>query len=257
LAAGRQGVSGTWRSLASRWLLPFVDPRRLGSLIRLPLFLIEWRAYRRRSGERVAAADLYPCLMDRTAQTPFDPHYFYQGAWIARKLAEQRPAAHVDIASSVLTVSVLSAFVPTTFIDFRPLPVNLTNLQTRAGDIMRLPFAEGELCSLSCLHVIEHIGLGRYGDPLDPDGLRKAASELKRVVARNGRLYLSTPVGRERVCFNAHRISSPGSLIALFDGFDLASFGLVDDQGAFRPGASPADGENLEYGCGLFEFVKT
>jgi SAM-dependent methyltransferase len=249
-------MSGTWRSLASRWLLPFVDPRRLGSLIRLPRFLIEWRAYRRRSGERVAAADLYPCLIDRTAQTPFDPHYFYQGAWIARKLAENRPANHVDIASSVLTVSVLSAFVPTTFIDFRPLPVDLANLATRAGDITRLPFAAGELSSLSCLHVIEHIGLGRYGDPLDPDGLRKAAAELKRVVAPHGRLYLSTPIGRERVCFNAHRVSSPGALVALFDEFDLASFALVDDQGAFRPGAKPGDGEGLEYGCGLFEFVK-
>jgi hypothetical protein len=249
-------VSGAWRSLASRWLVPFVDPRRLASLVHLPRFFIEWRAYRRRSDERVRAADLYPCLTDRTAQTPFDPHYFYQGAWIARKLAEHRPASHVDIASSVLTISVLSAFVPTTFVDFRPLPVDLTNLAARAGDITSLPFAAGELSSLSCLHVIEHIGLGRYGDPLDPDGLRKAAAELKRVVARNGRLYLSTPVGRERVCFNAHRVSSPGRLVGLFDGFDLASFALVDDQGAYRPGVKPSDGENLDYGCGLFEFVK-
>jgi hypothetical protein len=249
-------MNRSWRGLASRWLLPFVDPRRLASLIHLPHFFIEWRAYRRRSDERVTAADLYPCLTDRTAQTIFDPHYFYQGAWIARKLAEHRPAAHVDIASSVLTISVLSAFVPTTFVDFRPLSVNLTNLATQAGDITRLPFAAGELSSLSCLHVIEHIGLGRYGDPLDPDGLRKAAAELKRVIAPHGRLYLSTPVGRERVCFNAHRVSSPGSLVALFEGFDLASFALVDDQGAYRPGAEPSDGEGLEYGCGLFEFVK-
>jgi SAM-dependent methyltransferase len=249
-------MSEVWRRLASRWILPFVDPRRLYSLIRLPRFFAEWRAYRQRSGERVAAADLYPCLTDRTAQTPFDPHYFHQGAWIARKLAKNRPAAHVDIASSVLTVSVFSAFVPTTFVDFRPLPVNLSNLETRAGDIAHLPFADGELQSLSCLHVIEHIGLGRYGDPLDPDGLRKAAAELKRVVAPHGRLYLSTPIGRERVYFNAHRVSSPSGLMALFEGFDLASFALVDDQGAFRPDAKPADGESLDYGCGLFEFVK-
>ena len=42
----------------------------------------------------------------------------------------------------------------------------------------------------------------------------------------------------------------------LFDGFELASFALVDDRGAYRPGAKLGDGETLDYGCGLFEFVK-
>lgn len=255
-ASERSKMSEGLQSFARRWVVPFIDPRRLLTLLFLPRFVSEWRSYRRGSSERVAARDLYPCLADRTAHTPFDPHYFFQGAWIARKLAARRPVAHVDIASSVMTVSVFSAFVPTTFVDFRPLAVDLDNLESRAGDVTRLPFADHSIASLSCLHVIEHIGLGRYGDPLDSDGAEKALAELQRVAAPGGRLYLSTPVGRERVCFNAHRVFNPLSIVAAMPLMRLASFALVDDAGRFLEDVTPTSCADQDYSCGLFEFEK-
>jgi hypothetical protein len=56
------------------------------------------------------------------------------------------------------------------------------------------------------MHVIEHIGLGRYGEALDPDGDLKAIRELVRVLAAGGNLLVVVPVGRPRIQFNAHRI---------------------------------------------------
>jgi SAM-dependent methyltransferase len=256
LAARKRSMKSTLRSFIGRWILAFMDPRRVLSLTLLPRFLRDWHSYRSQSSERVAVYDLYPCLTDRTAQTPFDPHYFYQGAWIARKLATNRPVSHVDIASSVLTVSVFSAFVPTIFVDFRPLAVNLGNLECRASDITRLPFADEELASLSCLHVIEHIGLGRYGDALNAEGARNALSELQRVAAPGGRLYLSTPVGRERVCYNAHRVFDPKSIIEAMPLMKLVSFALVDDAGRFVENVTPTSCTDQEYSCGLFEFER-
>ena len=64
----------------------------------------------------------------------------------------------------------------------------------------------------------EHIGLGRYGDPLDPLGTRKAAAELQRVLAPGGQLLFSLPVGRPRVEFNAHRVHDPHEVASWFDG---------------------------------------
>jgi predicted SAM-dependent methyltransferase len=63
--------------------------------------------------------------------------------------------------------------------------------------------------SLSCLHVLEHVGLGRYGDTLDASGDRKAAAELMRVLAPSGRLLMVLPMN-ENPCvhFNAHRFYS-------------------------------------------------
>lgn len=245
----------TARDLAQRWLVPFVDPRRVLSLLRLPRFLWDLQAYKRQSpDETVRLADAFPCLMDRTPVTPFDPHYFYQGAWLARMLATARPEHHVDVGSSVLTMSVLSGFVPTTFVDYRPLQTRLPHLSLVAGNATQLPFADGGLRSVSCLHVVEHVGLGRYGDPIAPAGTRIAIAELARIVAPGGRLYLTTPVGRERVCFNAHRVSAPASVIASATGMRLKSFSLVDDGGAFSTDCPPERGNTLDYGCGMFEF---
>lgn len=241
--------------LAKRWSGVVLDWRRLIALRYLPRFLADWYAFRRRAGSwPVGAADTYPCLADRLQSTPFDPHYFYQGNWLARRLAEAKPRQHVDIGSSVLTVGVLSAHVPTIFVDYRPLIVKQSGLACIAADISRLPFADRSLRSLSCLHVIEHIGLGRYGDPLNPEGARLAAEELQRVIDLGGALYLSTPIGRERVCFNAHRVFAPATIVSWFSRLQLSGFSYVSDDGSLHENVSPAQVPPLDYGCGFFEF---
>ena len=119
-----------------------------------------------------------------------------------------------------------------------------------------MPFEEGSLESVSCLHVAEHIGLGRYGDPLDPLGTRKAAAELQRVVAPRGQLLFALPVGRPRVCFNAHRVHSPHDIVAMFPELQLVEFSGVDDTGAFRRHRTLEELEGAQYGCGMFRFVR-
>jgi SAM-dependent methyltransferase len=245
------------RQLVRSWVVPFVDPRQLASVVWLPRFFAELGRFRRAAPEEsVRLADAYPCLADRMSSTPFDPHYFYQGAWLARRVAAASPSLHVDIGSSVLMLSVLCAQVPVVFLDYRPLRAGLPGLHAVAGSGTRLPFADGALASVSSLHVIEHIGLGRYGDGLDPAGSRAAARELARVVKPGGRLYLSVPVGRERVCFNAHRVFAPDTVVAMLADLDLAAFCLVDDTGRFLENSPLGAGADLEYGCGMFEFVK-
>jgi hypothetical protein len=238
-----------------RWISAVVDWRRLVSLRYFVRYLSDWRSFRRQAGSwSVKVADTYPCLADRLPTTPFDPHYFYQGNWLARRLAETKPPQHVDVGSSVLMVGVLSAHVPTIFVDYRPLVVRQSGLNCVAADINRLPFANKSVSSLSSLHVIEHIGLGRYGDPIDPEGARRAADELQRVICAGGMLYLSTPIGRERVCFNAHRVFAPSTILSLFSQLKLVRFSYVSDDGTLNVDVFPERVPELEYGCGFFEF---
>ena len=247
-----------WRKLAQNWGLPFLDPRRIASVVRLPGFFTAWIRYRRMAGGGNARfADLWPCLMDRVSHTPFDPHYFYQAAWMARNLAKSNPPLHVDVGSDIRMLGVLSAFVPLLFVDYRPLRVHQEELTPIAGDITRLPFADGSVSSLSSLHVIEHIGLGRYGDPIDPSGCFAGLHELERVLARGGQLYLSTPVGRERVCFNAHRVFATRTILNALPSLKVVRFGLVDDQGRFADACEFSHADNLSYGCGMFVMTKT
>ena len=250
-------MTGRVKVLARNLVMAMLQPRPIVGLLYLPRFIADWVRYARAAGtQKVGLLDLQPCLGDWGSYTPFDPHYFYQGAWLARQLAGAKPLGHVDIGSSVLTVSVLSAWVDTVFVDYRPLKASLPGLNSVAGDILRLPFADNTLDSVSCLHVIEHIGLGRYGDPIDPLGSVKAACELQRIVRPGGKLLLSLPIGRERVCFNGHRIHAPDSVLGMFAQLRLVEFSYVDDARQLREQQQPSAANNLEYGCGLFQFEK-
>jgi hypothetical protein len=243
--------------LVRNWLIAFLYPKPLIGFCYLPRFFSHWIQYAKSAViDTINISDLQPCLGDWSEHTPFDAHYFYQGAWLARKVYAAKIAKHVDIGSSVLTISVLSAQVETVFVDYRPLKASLSGLTSIAGNILDLPFKENSLDSLSCLHVIEHIGLGRYGDPIDPLGSVKASLELQRVIKRDGSLYLSLPVGRERVCFNAHRVHSPISVLKMFPQMKLIEFSYVDDSGCYLEKRLVMDAADLEYGCGMFHFQK-
>src|SRR5262249_33464016 len=140
-------------------------------------------------------SDDRPQLLDRTRTTPFDPGYTYQDAWAARQIYRNRPGRHVDVGSRITFVAGIAAFVPVTFIDIRPPDLAIPGLESLPGNILGLPFDDRSLESVSCLHVAEHIGLGRYGDDLDPRGTVKAAAELQRILGPGGHLYFSLPVG--------------------------------------------------------------
>lgn len=204
-------------------------------------------------------SDRYPCLDDKTVQTDFDRHYVYHPAWAARIIAGNKPHEHIDISSTLYFCSMLSAFVPVKFYDYRPAALHLSNLTSEHADLMALPFADESLESLSCMHVVEHIGLGRYGDPLDPQGDLKAMRELKRVVAPGGSLLFVTPIGKPKIMFNAHRIYSYRQIISYFEDFELRDFSLVPDaarDSGLIANASEELADKQTYGCGCFWFVK-
>lgn len=202
----------------------------------------------------VRREDIHPQLHDATTGTAFDRHYLYHPAWAARILARTRPAEHVDISSILHFSTLLSAFVPTRFYDFRPAAVHLDGLTTGAADLLSLPFEDGSVASLSCMHVLEHIGLGRYGDPLDPDGDLKAIRELVRVLAPGGNLLVATPVGAPRVQFNAHRVYDHERFAEAFAPLELIEFALIPEHGeeglVVAPPPERARAET--YGCGCF-----
>ncbi len=225
-------------------------------------FLLEFRRFRRMDrGNRFAMAwaDRYPCLDDRTKTTGFDRHYIYHPAWAARILAQTRPAEHIDISSTLNFATMVSAFIPVRFYDFRPADVRLSNLVSEAANLLNLPFPDKSVPSLSCMHVVEHVGLGRYGDALDPQGDLKAISELKRVLSPDGDLLFVVPVGKPRVMFNAHRVYSYEQVLEYFSGLKLVRFDLIpEDQrdGGLKTGASALEVAEQTYGCGCFWFKR-
>jgi hypothetical protein len=208
------------------------------------------------SGEQLTRSRDNPQLLDRTETTPFEPHYTHQDAWAAREVFRRRPDRHVDVGSRITFAVGLTAFTAVTFVDLRPLDVEIPGLEVVPGSVLDLPFADHSLESLSCLHVAEHIGLGRYGDPLDPEGTRKAARELARALAPGGSLYFSLPVGEPRTEFNAHRVHDPEQVVGFFPELRLASFSGVADGGRWHERLSPRDLAGSSWACGCYRFTR-
>ena len=67
---------------------------------------------------------------------------------------------------------------------------------------------------------IEHSGLGRYGDPLDPNGDLKAINDIYNNLKENGLLILSVPIGKDALVWNCHRIYGYIRLPLLFKKFE-------------------------------------
>jgi SAM-dependent methyltransferase len=201
-----------------------------------------------------------PCL-DDVAATPNFAEYFYHLAWAARKLVALNPKIHYDISSHSYFVGVLSALIPIRYFEYRHVPVDLPGLEAASADICNLPFADASIDSLSCMHTVEHIGLGRYGDPLDYDGDLKAMGELKRVVAVGGHLILVVPIGMPaRIEFNAHRVFECDDIVSFFTPeMKLEELSLVscDDTGKhFLITHAPENQCAVHYALGCFHFIK-
>lgn len=234
---------------------------KMYSFVTFPIdFLIFKRDSKKSKRFEIRWRNIYPCLSDRTKQTSFDRHYIYHTAWAARKVKKINPPFHLDISSSLYFSSILSAFIPVKFYDYRPADVKLSGMTSKHTDLTHLHFKSNSIRSLSCMHTVEHIGLGRYGDPIDPDGDLKAIAELKRVVAPSGSLLFVVPIGRRaKIIYNAHRIYTYSQIMDYFDGFILKEFALIPERsedGGLVKNASQELLKIQNYACGCFWFEK-
>lgn len=222
-------------------------------LLGMPGYWLDRRAFLAAGVETARWKDAHPALLDKGKTAGgASGHYFHQDLWAARRIFQRNPSIHVDIGSRIDGfVAHVASFRPIVFLDLRRLPA-VPNLKPMIGTLLQLPFADRTVPSLSCLHVVEHIGLGRYGDPIQPNGHLAAMRELARVAG--GDLYIGVPIGRERVCFNAHRVLAPETILHAFAELELVSQAVVDDHGDLHDGADVRRFGTAEYACGLFHF---
>lgn len=187
-------------------------------------------------------------------------HYFAQDIWAAKKVWQRNPKEHYDIGSRLDGfIAHLLTFREINYIDIRPLPYRIEGLNFVMGDATNLStIKDGSLESVSCLHAMEHFGLGRYGDNIDPDGFKKFSVGIRRVLKPGGILLIGVPVGpKDRCVFNAHRIFSIKTLLALFDDFKLNDIGIIGPEDVNVSHICEDEYESVkDYSCGVFEFEK-
>ncbi len=215
----------------------------------------------------------YPCLHEYKEQAgSVEGHYFHQDLLIAQKIFKNKPKEHFDVGSRIDGfVSNVATFMKIDIMDIRPLKSKVDNIHFMKGDLCGFQIEElasiKKYDSVSCLHTIEHMGLGRYGDDVIKDGYKIAIKNLKGMTAKGGVLYLSVPISnRQRIEFNAHRVFNIKTILDECKDLELVSFSFVDDEGELHkniefnddlPKNIELNGEiECDFGLGIFEFRK-
>lgn len=252
------------------WLLSSqlgLDPLLLARSLRgLPRFASDWVKFRKKYSGPLT---WMPCLHDRYEEGgATKSEYFWQDLLVARWIFNAKPKRHVDIGSRVDGfVAHVASFRNIEVFDVRPISTHIPGVVFKQADLMRregLPGAGMDYCdSLSCLHALEHFGLGRYGDPIDPTGYERGIANMALLLTPGGTLYLSTPIGRERVEFNANRVFDPRNIIQLIEGqgLTLQQLTVISASGVVRDDVETSP-ETLQalaastYNLGLFVFTK-
>lgn len=232
-------------------------------------YLTDLKKFVRKSKRGIPIKGIIPMVLDRyKSDGNMDRHYFLQDIYVAKKVIEKKPQKHFDIGSRVdgFVAHLLSALESDiTIIDIRPLPITISNLNFIQADATNLEGIEdGSIESLSSLHAVEHFGLGRYGDAIDPSACFKAMKSLQRVVKQKGTLYFSVPIGkRDSVYFNSHRVFNPKTILKIFSDMELLEFSYIHDYKVMtllgeeaRTKIKSGSVAIENYDCGIFIFIK-
>lgn len=243
------------------WLLGMAgfDVHKFFGYRHLPRFFREYRSFVRAGG---LVAELSPQLLDYGAPAGMaQGAYFHQDLLVATFVHKSNPVRHIDVGSRIDGfVAHVASFRTIEVMDVREVAVPVGNIQFILADLMRLDPKWHEIAdSVSCLHAIEHFGLGRYGDPISPDGHVKGFENIWHMLKPGGTLYISFPIAsKASVAFNAHRVFAPMDLFSWTSHpLELIRFDFVDDEGALHENHPLGhDTPKATYGCGIYTLRK-
>lgn len=247
------------------WLIAIqfgFDPRRLfQSIVGLPRFIANLFRFKQAYQGKL---EMLPCLHDWYEEGGSTRgEYFWQDLYIAQKVCISKPEKHVDIGSRIDGfVAHVASYRAIEVFDIRPITSDIPGVIFRQADLMDPSEVLIEYCdSASCLHALEHFGLGRYGDPINPFGYVAGLQNMAKILRQGGLFYLSVPIGIARVEFNAHRVFDPREIVRLaednqllLEGFAWVQSGLLTE--SMNPQKDFDELSCSRYALGIFTFRK-
>ncbi len=215
-----------------------------------------------RSNFNIHAQYMWPIITEKYMPAGTIDNYFWQDLWAARLVIRSNVKEHFDIASRLdgFIAHLLATGIDVTMIDVREFPEEIEKLHTIVDDATSLrQIEDNSIESLSALCSLEHFGLGRYGDPIDPEACFKCFDNIQKKLKSGEKLYISVPIGKERVEFNAHRVFYPSTIINCFHSLKLEEFSCTS-QGKIEYNVDihkyDNDLHDGNYRYGLFYFRK-
>ena len=177
---------------------------------------------------------IWPIFNEDSGQSSSFSDYTIMDYIVADDILSRNPSHHFDIGSRIDGVILqLAHSIDVVVLDVRPNP-SLTRfgVQTVLGNACSASSLRSaniqSFRSVSSLHAIEHFGLGRYGDQIDPLALNRFAESISSSLITGTIFYLGFPIGPNKIVFNAHRLMKPSFYYNLFkDEFNLLNAFII------------------------------
>ena len=236
-----------------------IDINKLISLKNIPRYIFDIIEWKKQSGK---INFFFPIINEFNDQSgTAKGHYFHQDLLVAQYIYNNNPKKHIDVGSRVDGfVAHVASFRKIEIYDVRELKSDHPNIIFNQHDFMNKNNAK-LADSVSCLHTLEHFGLGRYNDPINVKGFEIGLENLTDLVEKKGLLYISFPIGKQdEIHFNAHRVFHPKSILnfeIVKKRLELINFDCIDDKGDLHKSVSlDYASEKYNFGCGIYTFRK-
>jgi hypothetical protein len=239
-----------------------IDLQKILTIFFLPKFFINYINFKSKKGK---IDKIYPIIDNFSLKKNLmSGHYFHQDLIVANKIFKKNPIRHIDIGSRVDGfVSHVASFREIETFDIRDIgrskhsniKINIMDFTSESADQIKTD-------SLSCLHSIEHFGLGRYGDSIDPQGHIKGFNNALKLLKKDGLFYISFPISNKtRIEFNEQRVFQYSEILNWLKPFQeeyvLECFDYIDDlDNIFYDFKISDEIKNLNYGCGIYTIRK-
>jgi hypothetical protein len=233
---------------------------KLKNIIYIPWFLKCFFKYKNFSSNNKINY-IFPILGEHKEKSSLVlKHYFNQDLLVASYVYKNNPKKHVDVGSRIDGfVAHVASFRKIEVFDIRHNYFQFNNITFKKKDISKVDKNLLNYCdSLSCLHTIEHFGLGRYGDHLDPNGHIKGFNNLIKILKSGGTLYISFPISdKNTTYFNSERSFNPKEILKWSSQIKLIRFDVIDDnEKIFLDINLVRFNKKISYGCGIYTFKK-
>lgn len=189
----------------------------------------------------------------------FFDYYAVFYAWVSRWFERRKRRLKIlDVGGVKIANAILSAKHDITSVVLKDPLDKITDIKYVICDVGdgKLPIYDDFFDVLICPATIHLIGLGRYGDKINPYAIPNFISEINRVMKReNSHIFLATTLGENALIFNIYYIFDFHTYLRLFKGWNLIEY-FVDEWSGSSGMVSQQDIKSmgLKYGSNKFSF---
>lgn len=174
--------------------------------------------------------------MNIVGDTSANPHEFFShydsySFWLAKKIKEMNGNSQniLDVGNLKVTNALLSLSNTVTSLTLMDCEDRISNVNYIIQDIAKpLQLADSSFDIFTSLASLHLVGLGRYGDEINPNTLINFIRELDRVMKKNSDLIFSISYGKNCLAFNEGWKFDIEILKKLFDKWELVDW-LIDN----------------------------